>query len=109
MSDTVDLTLLSGGLQGLEREARLMRLQIDQLAGTMPPRLDSIDARLGVLEKTVHDLTTEISRESGLVRQQLTRHEKRFDALDAGLAALSDKLIENTERIMRAIVSAGGP
>jgi hypothetical protein len=109
MSDTVDLTLLSGGPQGLEREVRLMRLQLDQLAGTMLLRLDSIDARLGELEKTVHDLTTEVSRESGLVSQQLTRHEKRFDALDAGLAALPDKLIENMERIMRGIVSSGGP
>jgi hypothetical protein len=38
----------------------------------------------------------------------LTRHEKRFDALDAGLAALPDKLTANMERIMRAIVNSGG-
>jgi hypothetical protein len=109
MSETVDLTLLSGGLQGLEREARLMRLQLDQLAGTMPVRLDSIDARLGVLEKTVHDLTSEISRESGLVRQQLTRHEKQFDVLGAGLASLQTQVAESTERLLSAIEGAGRP
>jgi hypothetical protein len=109
MGETLDLTLLSGSLQGLEREVRLMRLQLDQFAGTVPLRLDSIDARLGVLEKTVHDLTTEISRESGLVRQQLTRHEKQFDVLSAGLASLQTQMAENTERLLRAIEGAGRP
>jgi hypothetical protein len=110
MSETVDLTLLSGSVQGLEREVRLMRLQLDQLAGSLPLRLDGIDARIGaidcrvgLLEKSVHDLTTEINRESGLVRQQLTRHERRFDALDAGLAELQAQIAESTERLMRAI------
>ena len=106
MNETVDLTLLSGSLQGLEREGRLMRLQLDQLAGTMPLRLDSIDARLGVLEKPVHDLPPEISRESGLVRQQLTRHEKQFDVLGAGLGSLQTMVAERTERLLRAITGA---
>jgi TolA-binding protein len=108
VSETVDLTLLSGGMQGLEREVRLMTLQLDQLAGSVPLRLDGIEARLGVLEKTVHDLSTEINREAGVVRQQLTRHEKRFDAVDAGLANLQTQIAESTERLMRAIQGAVG-
>jgi hypothetical protein len=39
MSDSVDLTLRSGNLQGIERELRLQRLQLDHLAGAMPARL----------------------------------------------------------------------
>jgi hypothetical protein len=109
MSETVDLTLLSGSLQGMEREVRLLRLQLDHLAGTVPVRLGGIEARLGVMEQSVHDLAAEVARGFGQVQQQLTRHEKRFDALDAGLAALPEKLTEHMERIMRAIVGAGGP
>ncbi len=54
MSETVDLTVLSGRLKGLERDMRLLRVQLDQLAGNLPPRLGSIDARLGVLEQSFH-------------------------------------------------------
>ena len=109
MSDAVDLTLLSGSLQGMEREVRLLRLQLDQFAGTVPARLGGIEARLGVMEQSVHDLAAEVPRGFSQVQHQLTRHEKRFDALDAGLASLPDKLTENMERIMHAIGSAGGP
>ena len=115
MSETVDPTLLSGSLQGIEREVRLQRQQLNHLGGTVPARLGGIEgrlggieARLGVVEQSVHDLTAEVARGFGQVQQQLTRHEKRFDALDAGLAALPDTLTANMERIMRAIMSDAG-
>jgi len=108
MSDTIDLTLLSGRLQGLERDLRLLRVQIDQLVGTLPPRLGSIDARLGVLEQSFHDLTTAVARDFGLVQQQLVRQEKRFEVLDAGLTSLRHEIAENTDRIVRAITQAPG-
>lgn len=47
MSDTIDLTLWSGSLPGLEREMRLLRAQYDQLSGTVAARLNGIDASLG--------------------------------------------------------------
>jgi hypothetical protein len=116
MSETMDLTLLSGGLQDFEREVRLSRVQLDQLAGVMPARFGSIEARLGgidarpgVMQKSGHDLTTEINREFGQVRQQLTHNERRFDAVEAGLASLQTQLAESTERLILAIASGSGP
>lgn len=111
MNDTVDLSLLSGSLQGVEREVRLLRLQLDQLAGTMPARIGGVEARMGVMEQSVHDLATETARGFGQIQQQLTRHEKRFDALDAGLAALRVELAKGTERLIQihAILTGGQP
>jgi len=106
MSETIDLTLLSGSLQALEREVRLLRMQIDQLVGTLPPRLGGIDGRLGVMEQSFHDLAAEVARDFGQVQQQSLRTEKRFDALDAGLASLRRELAESTEQIKRAITGA---
>ncbi len=115
MSDTIDLTLLSGSLQGLEREVRLLRVQVDQLSGTVSARLNGIDARLGsvavrlgITEQPIHDLIAEVSRAMGQLQQQFVRHEKRFDVLDAGLASLRRELAENTGRIVRAIARAPG-
>ena len=115
MSDTIDLTLLSGNLQGLEREVRLLRVQLDQLAGTVSARLNgidarlgSVDARLGVTEQSIHDLAAEMSRGMGQMQQQLVRHEKRFDVLDAGLTSLRREMAENTDRIVHAITHATG-
>jgi septal ring factor EnvC (AmiA/AmiB activator) len=108
MSDTVDLTLLSGNLQSVERELRLVRVQVDSLASTLPARMDGIDARLASLEArvggtehSVHDLAAEMARGFGQIQQQLTRHERRFDVLDAGLAALSRQLAETGERLIQ--------
>jgi TolA-binding protein len=109
MGETVDLTLLAGGVQGLERETRLLRLQLDHLAGTVPPRLGGIEARLQVMEQSVHDLATEVARSFGQVQQQLTRAEKRFDGLEAGLAALQAQIAESTDRLMGAIAGGGTP
>ena len=89
MSETIDLTLLSSRLQGVEREVRLMGVQLDQLAGAIPPRLTSIDARLGVLEQSLHRLTAEVAQGFGQMQQQMARAEQRFDAVQTGLAELA--------------------
>jgi hypothetical protein len=113
MSETIDLTLLSGSLQALEQEVRLLRAQYDQLAGTTSAQLDGIDARLGSMEvrlgvtgQSIHDLDGELARAMGQLQQQFVRREKRFDVLDAGLATLRREAAENTYRIVRAITRA---
>jgi hypothetical protein len=103
MSETIDLTLLSAGLQAIEREMRLVRMQLDQLAGATPHRLTSIDAMLGVLEQSVHGLAAEVARGFGPMQQLLARQEQRFDVLDAGLASIRSAITENTERLMQAL------
>jgi hypothetical protein len=99
MSDVVDVTLLSGQMQEIAREVRLLRLQLDNLAAALPPRL-------AVIEQSFHDLVGEVSRGFGQMQQQLTRQEKRFDALDAGLAQLRTDLDASTARILVAITGA---
>jgi hypothetical protein len=42
----------------------------------------------------------EVARGFGQVQQQMTRHEKRFDALDSGLAALHAELAGGNERMI---------
>ena len=96
MSDVIDLTMISGLVQGLDRDMRLLRLQVDNLAGSIPPRL-------AVIEQSFHDLTGEVSRGFGQMQQQFTRQEQRLNALDAGLAKLTADLAESTERIIREI------
>lgn len=100
MSDVVDLSFISGLVQGLDREMRLLRLQVDNLASGIPPRLT-------VIERSFHELTGEVSRGFGQMQQQLTRHEKRFDGLDAALAKLGTDLAESTERIIREVRANG--
>jgi hypothetical protein len=95
MSETVDLTFLSGLVQGLDREMRLMRLQVTQLAALSP--------RIGVIEQSFHDLAGEMAHGFGQMQQQMARQEKRIDALDTGLAALRTDLAESTARIIQAI------
>jgi hypothetical protein len=110
MSETIDLTMLAGTLQEVQRDMRLPRVQLEQLAGTAPARLDSIDARLGVMEKIVHSLATEITRDFGQVQQGLTRHERRFDTLDAGLTSLRESAADNTqqlEEVLRLLRNVG--
>lgn len=99
MSDTVDLTILSNQMLGLERDMRLIRLQVDQMAGTVP-------ARLSAIEQTFHDLVGEVARGFGQQQQQIARLEKRIDAVDAGLTALRGELAESTEQIIRALTNA---
>ena len=96
MSDVVDLSFISGLVQGLDREMRLLRLQVDNLAGGIPPRL-------AVIEQSFHELTGEVARGFGQMQQQFSRQEQRLNALDAGLAKLGVDLAESTERIIREI------
>jgi hypothetical protein len=96
VSDVIDFTLLSGMIQGVDREMRLMRLQLEQIAGGMPPRLSAV-------EQSFHGLTVEVTRGFGQIQQQLTRQEKRLDALDGGLATLRSALNKSTAAIIEAI------
>jgi hypothetical protein len=95
MSDVVDLSFISG-LQSLDREMRLLRLQVDNLAGGIPPRLV-------VIEQSFHELTGEVARGFGQMQQQFSRQEQRLNTLDTGLAKLGTDLAESTERIIREI------
>jgi hypothetical protein len=101
MSDVLDLTQISGVVLGLDREMRLLRLQVDSLASTVPPRLS-------VIEQSYHDLIGEMSRGLGQMQQQLTRQEKRIDGVDAALAALRTELADSTAQIVEAVKAGPG-
>jgi chromosome segregation ATPase len=90
VSDIVDLSFLSGKLTGLEREARLMRLQVDNLAS----RATSVDQRLGAVESAIHALTTEVSREFGQVDagNRLAAIEGRLNGIDQRLVSAENRL-----------------
>ncbi|MSP00830.1 MAG: hypothetical protein EXR07_07250 [Acetobacteraceae bacterium] len=113
MSDTVDMTFLSGTVVEISRDIRLMRLQMDGMASRLSGhdgrfasqdvRLGGIESRLGALEGSFHDLVGETSRGFSQQQQQLTRLEKRIDGLGAGLATLQVDLGESTARIIQAI------
>jgi hypothetical protein len=106
MSDTIDLTMLSGQMQEVVREVRLLRLQVDNVVSRITghdARFSGIDGRLSSLDQSFHDLAGEMSRGFGQMQQQLTRHEKRLDAVDAGLAQLRVDLGDSTTRILEAI------
>lgn len=106
MSDVVDLTLISGLVEGTTRELRLLRLQMDNIAsriGGIEGRIGALETRVGTLEQSFHDLVGEVARGFGQVQQQLTRHEKRVDAVDAGLTALRAELADSTASIIQAI------
>jgi hypothetical protein len=83
--------------QETARDVRLLRLQVGNIAS----RLFGIEGRVGTLEQAFHELVGETARGFGQV--QLTRHEKRFDMLDVGLASLRGDLAESTDQILRAI------
>jgi hypothetical protein len=91
MSDTIDLSLLSSPMQGLDRDLRLMMSQVD-----------AVIPRLAALEQSFHDLVAEVARGFGQVQQQMTRQEKRIDAVDNGLASLQAALADSTARIIEA-------
>jgi septal ring factor EnvC (AmiA/AmiB activator) len=111
MSDTVDLTFLSSQMTGLERELRLVRLQLEnvtqRIAG-IDGRTSLIEARLGGLEQSFHDLAAEMSRGFGQMQQQLTRLERRIDQVDAGLGAMHISN-ERTEKLLAEILAAVRP
>lgn len=99
MSDIGDLTLLSGLMRETAREVRLLRLQVENLVS----RFAGMEQRIAVMEQSFHELVGEVSRGFGQIQQQLTRSEKRFETMDAGLSALRAEAAENTAQIIRAI------
>jgi uncharacterized coiled-coil protein SlyX len=106
MSDTVDLTLLSNLVHGVDREVRLLRLQVDVIASrlaAMEPRLTALEPRFAAAEQSFHGLVAEVARVFGQVRQQMMRQEKRIDVVDAGLSTLRTELADSTARILHAI------
>jgi len=108
MSDTVDLTILAGSMQEITRDVRLMRLQLDNLVSRLSGqdgRLGGIESRIGTMEQSFHDLVGEVARGFGQQQQQITRLEKRIDAVDAGLTALRGELAASTERIIGAFTA----
>ncbi len=105
MSEAIDLTLLSTLVQGLDREMRLLRLQVDHLAS----RASALDGRLGALEKTFHDLVTEVSRGFGQNEQRFNRVERRLDAVDSGLTSLRTAMDESTAQIIAALRGSATP
>jgi prefoldin subunit 5 len=108
MNDVVDLTMLSGLMEEMQREMRLLRLQGDGLASrvaALDQRLGTVDQRLGALETAIHGIIGEMGRGFGQTQQQATRLEKRIDAVDAGLTALRAAMDASTDRIIAAIRS----
>ena len=106
MGETVDLTMPAGALVGIARDVRLLRLQLDSLASRsagQDGRLGGIEGRIGAMEQSFHDLVGETSRGFGQMQQQLTRHERRLEAVDTGLAALRAELADSTARLLAAI------
>jgi len=92
MSDTIELSLLSNLMQGVDRDFRLMRL-----------RVDTVVRRLAALEQSFHDLVVEVGCGPDQVQRQMPRREKRIDAVDAGLSSLRAELADKTARIIAAI------
>jgi hypothetical protein len=92
MSDGVALTLLSGLVQGIHRERRLLRIQTDNLI-----------PRMAALEPPFHDLAGAVGRGFGQLRQQIVRQDQRLEALDNGLTARRPELSDSTTRIIQAI------
>jgi hypothetical protein len=99
MSDVVDFSFLSGQVFGVERELRLIRLQVDNLSS----RLASLDTYTASLEQNFHSLVSEVFRGFGQAQQQATRNEKRLEVLDTGLSALRTAIDDSTEKIVAAV------
>ena len=99
MNDVTDLTLLSGLMQETQREMRLLRLQTDNLVS----RLAIMDQRVATLEQGFHALLAELSRSQGQMQQQITRVEKRIEAVDVGLTEIRGELASGMDRVIEAI------
>jgi flagellar biosynthesis chaperone FliJ len=103
MSDVIDLRFLSGQVASLDREMRLVRLQVDQMAGS----LNQLSSRVASIEQnfqqTFHGLIGEIARGFGQTHQQIARQESRISTLDAGLTTLRIAMDENHVELMAAI------
>ena len=55
------------------------------------------------IEQSFHALVSEVARGFVQRRQQLTRVERRIDAVDARVAALRTALLDGTARIIAAM------
>jgi hypothetical protein len=100
MSDTVDVTLMVGLVQETAREVRLLRLQTENLAS----RFAGMEQRLAVMEQSFHELVGEISRGFGQMQQQMTRQERRLDAVDAGLSSLREGSAKTVEMLQELLL-----
>jgi hypothetical protein len=100
MSDTVDVTLMAGLVQETAREVRLLRLQTENLAS----RFAGMEQRLAVMEQSFHELVGEISRGFGQMQQQMTRQERRLDAVDAGLSSLREGSAKTVEMLQELLL-----
>jgi prefoldin subunit 5 len=92
MSDTIDLTMLSGSIQEMQRDLRLLRLQTETMA-----------ARNGTLDQAIHGTINEIGRGFDQLQQQVTRLERRVDGVDAELTALREAVDTNAAQIIAAV------
>jgi prefoldin subunit 5 len=92
MSDTIDLTMLSGSIQEMQRDLRLLRLQTETMA-----------ARNGTLDQAIHGTINEIGRGFDQLQQQVTRLERRIDGVDAELTALREAVDTNAAQIIAAV------
>ena len=106
--DAVDLTLLGGRMHEMARELRFVRLQLDQLTATVPPRLAALEQSYAALERSSHELTSETARGFGQVQQQQTRMEQRLNAVADGLASINRQLGEQASALAD-ILAAGRP
>lgn len=106
----MDVTLLSGSVAEIGRDLRLLRLQIDIIAGRLANqavRFTGIEGRLATVEQSIHELIGETARGFGQ-QQQLTRIEQRFDAVDTGLADIAAALAANHSKSLALIATKLG-
>ena len=74
--------------------------------GGIEGRLSGIEGRIGFLGQSFHEMIGEMARGFGQIQQHITRHEKRLEAVDIGVAALRTDLADGTARIIQEIRGA---
>ena len=105
MSETIDLSVLGAQLQDLDRQLRLVRLQLDTLVSSG----STTNSRLATIEQGFHNLTAEMARGFGQMQQQLARHTQQLAAVQTGLAELKADLQANHAELLAAIRAQVGP
>ena len=55
-------------------------------------RVTTLDQRMGALEQAIYGIINELGRGFGQQQQQITRLEKRIDAVDVGLTGLREAI-----------------
>ncbi len=99
MSETVDFSMLGAQVQDLDRQLRLVRLQLDTLVSST----GNTNNRLATIEQGFHGLTAEMARGFGQIQQQLTQHTKQLAVVQAGLEELKAGLQASTAELLTAI------